>query len=124
MVTNEELLKKIEELEKKIERLDGLTSELDEDLGLLEEAVCQALGIDGDDEDDEECGCGCGHHHGYSDEDGDMFQLICSNCGDEIFIDESAVNQGSIECPNCKEVLEFSFEDEEDGDEDDDSETD
>ena len=41
--------------------------------------------------------------------DGIVYDVICPVCGEEISFDEETLNKGSIECPNCKELLEFDL---------------
>jgi predicted RNA-binding Zn-ribbon protein involved in translation (DUF1610 family) len=43
------------------------------------------------------------------DPDTELFQVICPNCGEEIFIDESTLEIGNISCPACGEELEFDL---------------
>ena len=85
---------------------------IDEDLDALEE--------DYYDLEDEECGCGCGcgDHDEEDDDDfeGDLYEVTCGNCGDTIYLDDDLLALGSIKCPGCKEMLEFTFEEEEDED--------
>lgn len=38
-----------------------------------------------------------------------MYQVVCPNCGEEIFVEESDLEAGSIQCPNCEEELEFDM---------------
>ena len=49
--------------------------------------------------------CGC------CDFDDDYFEVECPSCGETICIDESILDEGSIECPACHENLEFEFDD-------------
>ena len=35
------------------------------------------------------------------DPEADLFQVICPSCGEEIYIDESTLEMGSIGCPAC-----------------------
>ena len=89
---------------------------IDSDLGDVEEFL-----FGDEDEEDDEDGCSCGHHH-HDDEDedeeieGDLYEVECPACGDTICIDESLLEEGSIDCPNCGEHLEFDLDDEADED--------
>ena len=38
-----------------------------------------------------------------------MYECVCPNCGDQIMLGESVVEDGCIDCPNCGEKLEFDF---------------
>ena len=70
---------------------------------------------DFDDDDDCECGCGCGCCED-DDEEPMFFEVTCPACENTITVDEDVVNLGAIQCPNCGEMLEFEF-DEDDEDE-------
>lgn len=69
---------------------------VDEDLDALEGFVLEDLD-DLDDEDD------------YDGEE--IYEVECPSCKEIICVDEGIVNEGSIECPNCGENLEFEIVD-------------
>lgn len=48
----------------------------------------------------------------FGDEDSTIYEVECA-CGNIIDFDEETLEKGSIVCPNCGEVLEFTTEDEE-----------
>ncbi len=52
----------------------------------------------------------------YGDEDSIIYEVKCA-CGEVINFDEDVLEEGSMVCPNCGELLEFSLEDDEDEDE-------
>ena len=52
----------------------------------------------------------------FGDEDSTIYEVKCV-CGEIINFDEDTLEEGSMECPNCGELLEFSLEDDEDEDE-------
>ena len=62
---------------------------------------------DDDDEDFDEEG------FDYGDEDSIIYEVKCT-CGEVINFDEETLEEGSMNCPNCGELLEFSLEDDED----------
>jgi hypothetical protein len=126
-----ELVIYVDDLQSQIDELTELCDILDEDLGLVEEDFYQDEDFscgdcegcyDDDDEDD------------FDDEDDDdfdldddeLYEVTCPSCGDTILIDEGMIEEGSINCPNCNELLEFDcddltiedFEDAEESDED------
>ena len=77
------------------EELDVINEELDavgEELTDLEEDIY----ADEDEFEDEE-------------EDDDIYSVICPTCNEEIYLDESLLDQGGIKCPACGEELEFDF---------------
>ena len=47
----------------------------------------------------------------FGDEDTTIYEVTCA-CGEVIAFDEETLEEGSIVCDNCGEVLEFSFDDE------------
>ena len=49
----------------------------------------------------------------FGDEDSTIYEVECA-CGEIINFDEETLEQGSMKCPNCGELLEFSVEDDED----------
>ena len=44
-------------------------------------------------------------------EDEEVYQTTCPNCEEEIFFDETILEDGSVLCPNCGEELEFDLTD-------------
>ena len=81
-----------------IEQVDAI----DEDLGSLEDDF-----YEDEDEDD----------YDYEDDDEELddeelYEVTCPSCGDTIFVTEDMLDEGSVNCPNCGELLEFDFDDE------------
>lgn len=74
-----------------VEQLDAV----DEDLADVEDYLFE------EDEDYEDDG------------EGDYFEVVCPACGETICLDESVLDEESIECPACGETLEFDFDEEE-----------
>ena len=64
----------------------------------------EAAGLDEDDydyeDDDEEL------------DDEELYEVTCPSCGDTICVTEDMLDEGSVNCPNCGELLEFDFDDE------------
>ncbi|MGI6028587.1 MAG: CD1247 N-terminal domain-containing protein [Candidatus Heteroscillospira sp.] len=78
---------------------------------------------DDDDDDDDECCCGgdC-----CCDEDEEyplFFEVTCPSCENTITIDEDVLNLGTIQCPNCGEMLEFDLDSIEEEDEESESDS-
>ena len=119
-----------DEIEELAENALDIGDELDalsDDLADVEEYVFDEfeddddLFYDDDDDDlfddEEEHGC---HSHCFCNMCGgdDMtFDVICPACGTEIELDEADLSEDSINCPQCNELLEFEFEDDEEDDE-------
>lgn len=57
---------------------------------------------DEDDEDDE-------YYEDELDDDEDCYATTCPTCEEEIFFDESILEDGEVICPNCGEKLEFDL---------------
>ena len=53
----------------------------------------------------------------FGDEETTVYEVKCA-CGEIIDFDEETLEKGSINCPNCGENLEFTFEDDEEVDDD------
>ena len=75
---------------------DGLDA-VSDDLSDVEETLYFALDDDEDeDEDDEEEEC---------------FVTTCPECEEEVYFDESVLEDGEVVCPNCGAKLEFDLRD-------------
>jgi formylmethanofuran dehydrogenase subunit E len=81
----------VSDLEDGVEILNEQVDAIDEDLDELEGYVYEEL-----DED--------------YDEDDDFFEVECPKCGEVVCVDEGILEEGSINCPNCDEVLEFEID--------------
>ena len=93
-----EMAETIEDLAVEVDETVELVDTLDQDLGDVEEIVYDLDDDDDEDDDFEDC----------------EYECVCPTCGDTIMLDESIVEEGSIDCPNCGEKLEFDFDEEED----------
>lgn len=84
------------------EGLDAVSDDLED----VEDII-----YDVDDDYDDDCDC--------DDEDEDCYATTCPTCEEEIYFDESILEDGEVVCPNCGEKLEFdlsSLDADEDGD--------
>lgn len=95
-----EISQAVELISTEVNEVVELVDILDEDLGELEEDY-----YDFDDEDDDD--------FEELDPSEEFYEVICPSCGDTICLDEDLLSEGSIDCPNCHENLEFDFDDEE-----------
>ena len=96
-----------------VELAEGLDA-VSEDLEDVEEIIFGDDYDEYDECDDDECDC-CGHHHDNDDGDFEV-SVQCPACDTEFVVDEDALADGEIECPNCGELLEFEFDGYEDED--------
>jgi len=45
----------------------------------------------------------------YGEDEDEIFEVECPNCGERMQIDEGILEDGSITCPGCEELLEFEL---------------
>lgn len=88
----EEVSDELEELEDEICELEEGVDAVSDDLSDVEEALYEEL--DEDEDDDEDC-----------------YATTCPTCEEEIFFDDSILEEGEVICPNCGEKLEFDLSD-------------
>jgi predicted RNA-binding Zn-ribbon protein involved in translation (DUF1610 family) len=100
----EEMAGTVEDIAEEVDETVDLVDALDEDLGSLEEDFYD---LD-DDDDDDDCDCD------FCDDDEQMYECVCPSSGDRIMIGENIIADGSMDCPNCGEKLEFDFDEEPD----------
>ena len=109
--------------------------EMAEELSYLEELTCDLdMPEDYEDYDDcagctsecGSCGCDCGDFDDDDDDedeeieyDGIIYDATCPVCGEEISFGQETLEEGSVNCPGCGELLEFDLSEEEDEEEDD-----
>lgn len=95
----------LEDVQDQIDEIVEVVDAIDEDLGDIEEDVYgDPDDEDYDDFDDED------EDFDFDDDD-DLYEVCCPTCGDSICLDEGMLEEGSMSCPNCGELLEFDFDD-------------
>ena len=47
----------------------------------------------------------------YDDDDDDMYEAVCPNCQNTIVLSDSVLDEGTMHCPCCNELLEFDYSD-------------
>lgn len=107
-----ELVLYVEDLQSQVDELTELCDILDEDLGAVEDDFYDEEDFDDDDDDDEEDDEW--DDDDFDDEDFDddeLYEVTCPGCGDTILLDEGMLEEGSLNCPNCNELLEFDLDD-------------
>ncbi|MGN0583828.1 MAG: CD1247 N-terminal domain-containing protein [Ruminococcus sp.] len=92
----------IDDLQDQVDELTELCEDLDEDLGEVEEFLLdEDEDFDGEDDDED-----------YDfDEDEDLYETVCPTCENTIVLADSILDEGSMKCPCCGELLEFDFDD-------------
>ena len=83
------------------EALDGMT----EVLADIEESV-----IELEEEVFGEEGPGFGEFEDFDDFEDDIYDITCASCNKTITVDYDALDKGSVNCPGCGELIEFTIE--------------
>ena len=116
-----DLSKKVTDIEDTTIAISDELDEIEEDLDAIEDYILDEEDEeDYEDEDwDEDDDYGFDDEESYEDEgfdfgdeDSIIYEVKCA-CGNIIDFDEETLEEGSMECPNCGELLEFSLEDDE-----------
>ncbi len=102
----------IDDLQDQVDDVTELCEELDEDLGNVEEFL---LDEDEDDEDDFDFDDDDDYDeddddYDFDDED-EMYETVCPTCENTIVLADSILDEGSMKCPCCGELLEFDLDD-------------
>ena len=84
---------------------DGLDL-VSEQLDAVDEDLDELEGFVYDDEEYDDC-CDCDD---CCDDDEEFYDVECPSCGEIITVDSDILAEGSINCPNCDELLEFECE--------------
>ena len=113
-----DVTKRLADIEETTIAISDELDEIEEDLDAIEDFIMDEEEEyddddfeDWDDEDEE-------YEEGFDfgDEDSIIYEVKCA-CGEIINFDEDTLEEGSMECPNCGELLEFSLEDDEEEEE-------
>lgn len=104
----------IDDLQDQVDELTELCEDLDEDLGDVEEFL-----LDEDDDDDDEIEFDDDDDDDFDDDDDydfeeeeeDLYETVCPTCENTIVLADSILDEGSMKCPCCGELLEFDFDD-------------
>ena len=109
-----DVTKKLTNVEDTTIAISDELDEIEEDLDAIEDFIMDEEDDDDyededyddyDDDDFDEEG------FDFGDEDTTIYEVQCA-CGNIINFDEETLEEGSIVCPDCGEILEFSFDDE------------
>ena len=113
-----DVTKRLTDVEETTIAISDELDEIEEDLDAIEDYILDEeedfdadyeddFDDDYDDDDYDEEG------FDFGDEDSIIYEVKCT-CGEIINFDEETLEEGSMTCPNCGELLEFSLEDDED----------
>ena len=90
----------LEDLESEVEDLGDAVDVLSEDVEDLETIVYE----DWDEYENED------DLPFVTADDDDFFEVECPSCGEDIVIDESALDAGEVACPNCGDKFSLGFD--------------
>ncbi len=114
-----DLTKKVTDIEDTTIAISDELDEIEEDLDAIEDFIMDEDDYDDEEEDDDSWdGWDEDEEEGFDfgDEDSTIYEVECA-CGNIIDFDEETLEAGSIVCDNCGEILEFSFDDEDEDEE-------
>ena len=113
-----DITKKVTNIEDTTIAISDELDEIEEDLDAIEDFIMDEEDDYDDEDEDEDWEEDEDYEEGFDfgDEDSIIYEVKCP-CGNIINFDEETLEEGSIVCPDCGETLEFSWEDEEDEDE-------
>ena len=91
----DEMAEEILDLEEEMADIEEGLDAVSDDLSEVEETLYELEDeLDDEDEDEEDC-----------------FMTTCPACEEEIYFDETVLEDGEVVCPNCGEKLEFDLSD-------------
>ena len=115
-----DMAKRLTDVEETTIAISDELDEIEEDLDAIEDYILDEEDEfddddfeDWDDEDDDYDEEG----FDFGDEDSIIYEVKCA-CGEVINFDEETLEKGSMTCPNCGELLEFSVEEDDEFEED------
>jgi len=112
----------LEDVAENLAEIEDNALDLGEEIDVLSEDLEAVESIVYDEEDDDDCCCEDDDCCCDEDEYPLFFEVTCPSCENTITIDEDVLNLGTIQCPNCGEMLEFDLDDIEIEEEEDESE--
>ena len=93
----------LDEIALEIEDLTDEVVELGDGMDVISDDLSDVEGLVYDDEDD--------YDEDEDDEEEECYATTCPECEEEIFFDDTMLEDGEIECPNCGAKLEFDLSD-------------
>lgn len=106
-----EICETVDTIDADVDDIVEFCSTIDEDLAEVEDEL---YGEECDCCCDDDCDCDCCDCDDDCDCDCEdcTYEVICPTCGDTIELNELMLEDGSVECPGCGELLEFDLDDE------------
>ena len=112
-----DMAKRLTDVEETTIAISDELDEIEEDLDAIEDFILDEEEDDEDDWDDDEWDDDDEEGFDFGDEDSIIYEVKCA-CGEVINFDEETLEKGSMTCPNCGELLEFSVEEDEEEEDD------
>ncbi len=100
----------LQDAARSIARLEDNAIAISDELEEVEDNLDLINNVLFDEEDDDE-DFDLGDDYDYGEDDA-LYEITCPKCGTVQQVDEDTLLSGSTECPNCKEPLEFEFDEE------------
>ena len=112
-----DMAKRITDIEETTIAISDELDEIEEDLDAIEDFIMdedEEWDEEEDDYEDDEWDEDEDYEEGFDfgDEETTIYEVECA-CGHIVDFDEETLEKGSMECPNCGELLEFVVEDDE-----------
>ena len=108
----------LEDISLELEDIEEELAELSDGLDVVSDDLEDVENVIFEDEDDDEDYDDGEYYEDELDEDEDCYATTCPTCEEEIFFDESVLEDGEVICPNCGEKLEFDMSSLEEAEED------
>jgi len=112
-----DVTRRVTDIEETTIAISDELDEIEEDLDAIEDFIMDEEDYDDDDEEDDVYDFSDDDEEydeegfDFGDEDTTIYEVECA-CGNIIDFDEETLEKGSIECPNCGELLEFTVDEE------------
>ncbi len=106
-----DVTKRLSDVEETTIAISDELDEIEEDLDAIEDFILDEEEDDDYEDDDYEDDDFEDEGFDFGDEDTTIYEVHCA-CGNVINFDEETLEKGSIICDECGEVLEFTFDDE------------
>ena len=113
-----DMARRITDIEETTIAISDELDEIEEDLDAIEDYILdEEEDFDEEWDEDDEWDEDEEYEEGFDfgDEDSTIYEVECA-CGEIINFDEEVLERGSMVCPNCGEILEFSLDDEDEED--------
>ena len=98
----EEIVVYVDDMQSQIDELTDICDSISDELYSDDDMECNGRNWTDDEDDDDD--------YNFDGDDDELYEITCPTCGDTILIDEGMIEEGSMNCPNCDELLEFDYE--------------